>query len=907
MRSPRVGLITLLFTLAVVGFSAPLSAQQGTVSGRVLDATTMQPINNVQVYVRGGAGVLTNAQGSFQLRSDPGMVTLIAEIIGYQNLTETVDVPSGGSVTVEILMTPDAVALTGLEITTNRTQTAERAIESPATTDIISNIEIGERATFNTADHLRSAPGVDVITTGLQNSNIVVRGFNNIFSGALHMLSDYRLAGVPSLRVNLMHFIPTIDEDIDRMEVVLGPGSALYGPNTANGVVHLISKSPLDDQGTTVTVGGGAKGQDYPSAFQGAFRSAFLLSDDFGVKISGQYLNAEEWKYIDPGEVAAQQFADNNQATCVADKLARGGISQAEAQTACGRIGDRSFDIKRWSFEARADWQYTEDGRFVATYGRNTSSGIELTGLGAGQTDEWVYDFFQARISKGRLFAQGYLNQSNSGNSFLLGDGVTLIDDSSLLVGQLQHGFELADGRQDFTYGVDYFGTNPASGGRIYGIYEDEDEMDEWGVYVQSKTALSPQFDLIVAGRLDNHSILAENVFSPRAALVFKPDENHGIRFTYNQAYSAPSALNFFLDVGGGFAPDENLAALGFTTRAFGSGPDGWSLRGPDNTFEWMRSPLTPAGLGGPAELVPAQTPLMWQYYVGVLQGSGAIDAGTAALLGSLTPTNSDIGRLALDPATGGLTPIEALNLPDLPPTLESNTETYELGWTGVIDNRVSIAADVYYTKKNNFVSPLLIQTPLLLLNPQDIETYLTPVVGPTNAAALAQSIPVGVVSSNDVGARGADLILSYRNVGDIDLYGGDISLQAFLTDEWSLSATYSHVSDDTFEIEDGDPIALNAPSNKGSIGLAYRNLGAGFNASSRLRFTGTFPASSAGFTGDVESTAIVDLTAGYAVPGTAATLQLSVTNVFNSEFRSFVGVPDIGRFTMLRVKYDLF
>ena len=117
------------------------------------------------------------------------------------------------------------------------------------------------------------APGVDIITEGIQSTNVLVRGFNNIFSGSLHALTDHRLAGVPSLRVNLLHFIPSTDEDIERMEVVLGPGSALYGPNTANGVLHIFTRSPLDSAstGTTVTLGGGER-----SVFPGVF--PFLLS-----------------------------------------------------------------------------------------------------------------------------------------------------------------------------------------------------------------------------------------------------------------------------------------------------------------------------------------------------------------------------------------------------------------------------------------------------------------------------------------------------------------------------------------------------------------------------------------------------------------------------------------------------
>ena len=128
-----------------------------------------------------------------------------------------------------------------------------------------------------------------------------------------------------------------------------------------------------------------------------------------------------------------------------------------------------------------------------------------------------------------------------------------------------------------------------------------------------------------------------------------------------------------------------------------------------------------------------------------------------------------------------------------------------------------------------------------------------------------------------------------------------------FLTDEWMLSGTYSHVSDDTFMIDDGDDISLNAPTDKGSVSLAYRNATAGFNAEARMRFNSSFPAVSAGFEGDVPSTQVMDLTMGYKVPNTAATLQLAINNVFDSENFAFVGVPSIGRFAMFRVKYDLF
>src|SRR6185503_798143 len=123
------------------------------------------------------------------------------------------------------------------------------------------------RPSLTTSDHLKSTPGVDVSQGGIVQSNVVARGFNNAFSGALLMLQDYRFAGVPSLRVNVPLLLTGVGEDIDRMEVLLGPASALYGPNSANGVLHVITKSPFTSRGTTLTVDAGER-----SILRGAIR-----------------------------------------------------------------------------------------------------------------------------------------------------------------------------------------------------------------------------------------------------------------------------------------------------------------------------------------------------------------------------------------------------------------------------------------------------------------------------------------------------------------------------------------------------------------------------------------------------------------------------------------------------------
>ena len=933
MRLGHSGFVVgAIAALTVLG--GPVAAQQGTLAGTLTDALTGLPIPLADIQILGGGEtrtVRTNQQGQYRVGLPAGTYDLVVEeILSYRaERFSNVRAPAGRTTTYDLSLTSRVFVLGGFTVTAERSLDGEPPGDSPQSVFVKNAREITERATTQLADHFREIPAVDIITPGLQTQHVVVRGFNNIFSGALHMLTDYRLAGVPSLRVNLMHFIPSVEEDLDRIEVVLGPSSALYGPNTANGIVHFITKSPLDfdGQGTTVTLGAGER-----SVFQGALRSAFLLSDDFGFKISGQYMRGDEWNFVDQTEAAGRAAADADPAACLLDKAVRG-LNPTEAQIACDRIGVRDFDVERWGLEARADYRFADDGTIVGTYGRNSSSGIELTGLGAGQTSDWVYEFFQARVRKGRFFAQTYYNTSDAGDSFLLRSGPALVDQSALLGVQAQYGFALADDRQEFTFGGDYFATRPESRGTIYGSFEGIDDINEFGGYLQSKTALSEQLDLIVAGRLDSHTVLPDNVFSTRAAFVFKPEEGHSLRLSYNRAFSTPTALNAFLDISGGVAPPP-LGPLGYTGRAYGSGLNGWSLQESPGTVRGMRSPFNPTATGGPGQLLPADVAVMWQLAVGVLQAQGAIDAPTAGLLGGLTPTNDDIARMLFDTNSGDVVPLAGTVIPDLPPITEAYTETFELGWTGLVaDSRLSITADVYYMRKNDFVSPLVVETPLLFLNAADIAAYLTPVVGAATAGALAVGIggdealdvpfiPLGVVSSDQVGAQGADLIQSYRNVGDFDLWGADFAFQASLTNQWTLGGSYSHMSDDYIDITGGAPIALNAPKDKGSLSLTFRDVLSGFNASGRLRFTSSFPAQSAvgqgtacitGGSGGpfeqncVDSYAIFDIDAGYEVPNTAATIQLSVNNVLDTGYRSFPGVPKIGRFAMVRMRYELF
>ena len=936
--------------LLLVGTSQAL-AQTGTLSGTITDAETGMPVASagVEVLASGTAMMLANDAGRFTISVPAGSYAVVISSLGYRDHREDgVTVRASAATTLHVTMASQALELNGIVVTASRQ--AEKNTQAPATTYVVSEIEIEERPAVTLVDHMKAIPGVDVISHGTQSTNVVIRGFNNIFSGALHALTDNRLAGVPSLRVNLLHFVPTTSDDLERIEVVLGPGSALYGPQTANGVLHMITKSPLTSQGTTVTLGSGPRKE----VLQGSFRTAHKLSDNFAFKISGQAIDGNEWRFVDPEEQAGRAEAFANPAAFVAERLARG-LTQAEADQALINIGNRDYDFSRQSVDARADWAFVEDGRMSFNYGLTNATGIELTGLGAGQVEDWKYQYFQTRLNKGRFFAQAYLNTSDAGsNSFLLRDGAPLVDKSRLFVSQIQHGTTFADGKYDFTYGIDYFKTDPRTAGTINGQNEDIDQITEWGAYVQNKTELSDKVDLILAGRVDTHSELEDNVFSPRAAIVFEPKENHSLRFTYNRAFSTPSTLNLFLDISGGSAGA--LGPLGYRVRAQGPN-EGFTFLTPQGGLVGMRSPFNP---GGPGQMLPVDAATLMSLGVGVLQSQRAIDAATAGLLNSLAlGANGNVSMNLLDAGTGAVTPLANHTVSDIGKLKESTTTTFEVGYQALVSNKVLIAADVWYSKKENFVSPLVPVTPLVLLDGATMVGYLVPALtqaiiaqsGGLLDAATAQAmavtqatrladggdgvggvpglaeIPLGVVSASNVNSAATNLLFTYVNAGDLDMYGADFAVKAFLNDEWTLSATGSWVSDDYFDLTEIDnaiaPIALNAPALKGSLGLAYRNARTGINAEARVRANTEFPAESAGFTGTscetgpradilfeedcVSGFTLVDLTGGYKIPTTRATLQVTVSNLFNEKYRSFVGVPEIGRFIMAQVKYDLF
>ena len=948
MRLSAVRTLLFLFAL-LLALPAAAQAQTGAVSGTLRDQATGTGLPGIRVEAvatdgRVAGRTTTDTNGSYRISNlPPGDYALV--ISGPDVPVRRLDarVSAGGTARVDAQLMYGNVRLDPLVVSASKRP--EKATEAPARTEVVLEQAVEDRPVTTLVEHLRNVPGVDVAQTGLQSTNVVARGFNNIFSGSLHALTDNRIAGVPSLRVNYLHFIPSNSEDVARMEVVLGPGAALYGPNTANGILHIITKSPLDEQGTSMSLSGGTR-----ELFQGEFRTAHLITQDLGFKVSGLYLQAREWEYTDPAETGEQtRFGCLLNATgCTAAQVAAArfartdlaravGIDSLSAQQRIALIGNRDFDLQRWGGEARLDWRAAPSLTTVLSAGMtNAVNGIELTGLGASQVKDWRSSYLQARTTWNRLFAQVYLNKSNAGDTYLLRNGAPIVDRSQLLVGQIQHGTTLWSGRQNFTYGADALFTNPQTDSTINGWYEEDDKTQEYGAYLQSETAIGPRLDLVLAGRVDLHSALPDPVFSPRAALVFKPREGQALRVAYNRAFSTPSSLNQFLDLGSAL-PNPQLAQLGYSLRIQGTGENGFSFRDAAGNYQ-VRSPFTPAAAGGPATLLPANAATLMPFAVGVaVQGGAPITPQLAAYLASLRPTTAQVGLNYLDLVTQTRGSLSTLGLDRIEPIRESPSSTLEVGYKGLLANRLLVAADVWWSRKEDLVTPLTIQTPLVMLDSAQLAGYLTTRfqadlgMGPAQAAGTAQvlsgglaRIPLGAISSPSVDARGAQVLVTYVNVDEtINLWGSDVSATALLGNEWELSGTVSFVNENAWNTENAGLVTLNAPRWKGGVTLNYDNDDTGLFGEVRMRYNDAFPVNSGVYIGTrclnepgdtpnplqeecVQSYTLFDANLGYRLPMVrGTTLNVLVNNLLNEDYRPFPGSPTMGRMLIARIKYD--
>ncbi|HSU53539.1 MAG TPA: TonB-dependent receptor [Candidatus Dormibacteraeota bacterium] len=147
--------------------------------------------------------------------------------------------------------------LLNMEVTTVSRQ-AEPWFTSPSAIQVITGEEIRRSGASSIPEALRLAPNLQVAQVDSANWAISARGFNNTTANKLQVMIDGRSVYTPLFSGVFWDVQDTLLEDVDRIEVVSGPGGTLWGANAVNGVINIVTKSAKDTQGSYFSAGGGS-------------------------------------------------------------------------------------------------------------------------------------------------------------------------------------------------------------------------------------------------------------------------------------------------------------------------------------------------------------------------------------------------------------------------------------------------------------------------------------------------------------------------------------------------------------------------------------------------------------------------------------------------------------------------
>ncbi len=202
---------------------------------------------------------------------------------------------TGGMAAAEIdLASLDLEDLVSMEVT-SVSKKAERAFEAPAAAFVITSEDIRRSGSRTVPELLRMVPGVQVAQLASNQYAITVRGFNGNFSDKLLVLIDGRSVYTPLFAGVFWDIQDLPLADVDRIEVIRGPGGTVWGANAVNGVINIVTKTAGETQGWHVETGV----SNYERAGSGSVRYGGSLGDTVDFRVYLKHFDREKYKDAD--------------------------------------------------------------------------------------------------------------------------------------------------------------------------------------------------------------------------------------------------------------------------------------------------------------------------------------------------------------------------------------------------------------------------------------------------------------------------------------------------------------------------------------------------------------------------------------------------------------------------------
>lgn len=541
----------LLLLLTFIGSLLAGAQNTGKIEGKITLEDGM-PLSGATVYIKSlDKGTVTDFDGKYTIDDvAEGSYDISFSYVGFETITQSVTVSAGQTTTTNVSLKESDSMLNEVIITSSKQP--QKITDVPASVSVIRAKDIQEFPSFNIGELAARQKGVDFVRTGVLGTGINIRGFNSAFNSKNLQVTDDRISMLIATGLPFGTFSTVTKDDIERVEILLGPNGTLYGPNAHNGLVSTITKNPRTSEGTTLVFGGGSQ-----NVITGRLRHAQVINDKLSYKVHLERTAGREFQYVDSVYVGTTAYTEKNL--------------------------DRDFDILRYG--GAVHYKTGKKSELIGYYGHSNNTNLGVTNAGRNQIKDWTMDLAQLKFVSDRFFANAYYTWSRTDETYAINQRtqnyVSFIENGfseeeswrRALYEQWVPAFGIAiprgalfkDASERFnaeaqynnnwgdfylTVGAQYQKDMADSEGTYLLDQDGPIEIAQTGVYGQFEYKMDSGWNFLLGLRADNHDLYGTN-FLPKAAITKSIDAGT-FRLTYGRGMAVPSILNLKGNLFGG-------------------------------------------------------------------------------------------------------------------------------------------------------------------------------------------------------------------------------------------------------------------------------------------------------------------------------------------------------------------
>jgi len=512
-----VAAITMCFSVLAY---AQNKLSDASISGHIIDSKTGEHLPYVMVMVGGTQiGIQTSSSGHYVLRNLPlGKHDIIASFVGYKDSAVSMDIEAGKTYEVNFSLEPESLSLDGVVVSATRNRTSRKM--APALVNVIDSRIFASTSSPTLAEGLTFQPGVR-IENDCQNCGFTQARINGLDGHYSQILIDSRpifsaLAGVYGLEQ-----IPA--SMIDRVEVVRGGGSALFGASAIGGTINIITKEAMRS-------GAGISHELTSIGMSGALDNntsvnASMVTDDGrgGLSVFGQRRSRDG--YDADGDGFTEIPALNTITIGTRGHLRLNPFSKLKFEYHGVKEFRRGGDqLDRPAHEA-----------LIAEQTEHINNSGSLSYEGQSQDGKHIWNAYVSaqHISRNSYYGSGMDPKAYGRTTDLTAVGGVqysykfnrLLFMPSQLTAGLEYNF---DDLKDKSLG---YGYKTAQKINIIGSYfQNEWKNEHWG--------------LLGGVRIDKHNLIRRPIFSPRVNIRYSPFRDLSFRAIYAKGFRAPQAFD---------------------------------------------------------------------------------------------------------------------------------------------------------------------------------------------------------------------------------------------------------------------------------------------------------------------------------------------------------------------------